>query len=268
MSKAADQEYLLSKQYRDASNLNARVRLHKLFSVNPYGWNRWLFDQFDLPPESRVLEVGCGPGGLWIRNSDRIPEGWRVTLSDFSGGMLKEAVRNLSAIQRNFRLAILDAQCIPFADATFDAVVANHMLYHVPDIPAALKEINRVLKPGCCLYAATNGSDHLQEIKDWKLHFFPDQEDTVWGTPTLRFSMKNGEEQLRKEFGDISFLEYPDTLLVDQVEPIIRYIRSYTKLEETDPRTKQLRHFLQNLISENGSIQITKESGLFRAAKY
>ena len=64
------------------------------------------------------------------------------------------------------------------------------------------------------------------------------------------------------------FQEYPDSLLVDQVEPIIRYIQSYTNLEESDPRINELRDFLQKKITENGSIRITKESGMFVAVKY
>ena len=181
--------------------------------------------------------------------------------------MLQEANNTLGS-SGVFRYVGHDACDIPFPSSLFDAVIANHMIYHIPDISAAFKEIKRVLKSGSCLYAATNGSAHLQEIRDWKSRFFPDQEGPDWGTPTIRFSMENGEELLQQEFGDIRFMEYPDTLLVDQVEPIIRYIRSYTKLEETDPRTKQLRHYLQNQLSENGSIQITKASGMFRAAKY
>ncbi len=51
----------------------------------------------------------------------------------------------------------IDAQSIPFEDETFDAVIANHMLYHVPDRPKAIAEIKRVLKPGGRLIATTIG---------------------------------------------------------------------------------------------------------------
>ena len=64
-----DQEYL-KQEYRDATNLNARIRLHQRFSLNPYGWLRWVFDQLDLPSECRILELGCGPGNLWLENLD------------------------------------------------------------------------------------------------------------------------------------------------------------------------------------------------------
>jgi len=262
-----DLDFLRTNQYKDSSNLSARAYLHQRFSTNQVGWHFWVFNQFDFPQECKILELGCGPGNLWIENRNKIRVDWEISLSDISEGMLQEASNTLGS-SGGFRYVGHDACGIPFPTSVFDAVIANHMLYHLPDIPAALKEIRRVLKPGCCLYAATNGQAHLQEIRDWKSRFFPDQEDPAWGTPTLRFSMDNGEELLQQEFGNIHFIEYPDTLLVDRVEPIIRYIQSYTKLEETDPRTKRLRLFLQNRILENGSIKITKESGLFRAAKY
>ena len=67
MSKLSDQNYLLSKQYKTASNLDARFHLHERFSVNKYGWDRWVFDHFDLPQESRILELGCGPCYLWLQ---------------------------------------------------------------------------------------------------------------------------------------------------------------------------------------------------------
>ena len=60
-----DQEYLRSEQYRDSGNLRARMGLHERFSTNPLGWQRWVFNQFDLMPDSRILELGCGPGRLW-----------------------------------------------------------------------------------------------------------------------------------------------------------------------------------------------------------
>jgi ubiquinone/menaquinone biosynthesis C-methylase UbiE len=265
--KLTDPDSLRTDQYKDSSNLSARAALHQRFSTNQIGWHFWVFDQFNFPEDCKILEVGSGPGYLWQQNQNRFPTSWNLCLSDISIGMLEEARTALGSTMC-YRFAVHDATNIPFPENEFDAIIANHMLYHLPDIPAALKEVKRVLKPNSCLYAATNGPAHLQEIKAWKSQFFPDIENPDWGTPTLRFSMENGEDLLNQDFKDIHFLEYPDSLLVDQVEPIIRYIRSYTKLEETDARTTELRDFLQRQITKNGSIQITKESGMFVAVKY
>src|SRR5262245_37624761 len=87
MTKATSPEYL-RKQYKDSSNLNARIGLHARFSTNPLGFHRWVFDRLQLPMESYVLEVGCGPGALWASNGDRIPVGWDVILTDYSPGMV------------------------------------------------------------------------------------------------------------------------------------------------------------------------------------
>ena len=91
MPQLSDQNYLLQQQYKDASNLNARVRLHARFSTNPYHWFLWIFDQFKIPGQARVLELGCGPADLWRMNLERIPPGWDITLSDFSSGMVDQA---------------------------------------------------------------------------------------------------------------------------------------------------------------------------------
>jgi tRNA1(Val) A37 N6-methylase TrmN6 len=69
----ADPHYV-SDQYKNADNLNARIRLHQLFSTNQYGWQHWLFDQFKLPPRGRILELGCGTGLLWLENLERRPD--------------------------------------------------------------------------------------------------------------------------------------------------------------------------------------------------
>lgn len=63
----ADSNYV-KYQYKNASNLNTRIRLHQEFSTNKYGWQRWLFDQLKFTPQSCVLELGCGAGNLWLEN--------------------------------------------------------------------------------------------------------------------------------------------------------------------------------------------------------
>jgi len=75
-----EQEYL-AEQYKNGSNLNVRLQLHRNFSTNKYGWHRWVFDQFSLPERCRISELGCGTGELWLENLSRIPEGWEIILT-------------------------------------------------------------------------------------------------------------------------------------------------------------------------------------------
>ena len=79
MARPMDDRASVRRAYRDSSKLDARKTLHGRFSTNPHGFHRWVFDQLELPPESRVLELGCGPGYLWQENLHRIPNGWRMT---------------------------------------------------------------------------------------------------------------------------------------------------------------------------------------------
>jgi len=78
--------------------------------------------------------------------------------------MLEEAQESLHDSLCPFTFAVVDAQAIPYPDAHFDAIIANHMLYHVPDRPKALAEIRRALKPGGHFYASTLGANHLREM--------------------------------------------------------------------------------------------------------
>jgi len=76
-----DAKYLRDEQYRDDSNLRARIELHRRFSTEPEPWHRWVFDRLHFPAEAKILEVGCGPGELWLQNADRVPDGWDEIIS-------------------------------------------------------------------------------------------------------------------------------------------------------------------------------------------
>lgn len=192
MSKFTDQQFLKTDQYKDSSNLDARVVIHQRFSTNPYGWFKWVFDTLlKLPVNAKILELGCGHGLLWKENTSRIPTGWNLTLSDLSSGMLDAAWRNLVVTGRAFQFKEIDAQSIPFEDETFDAVIANHMLYHVPDRPKAIAEIKRVLKHGGHLIATTVGENHMQEMLGWyaRVHV-----SKIWESFANPFTLEDGLE--------------------------------------------------------------------------
>jgi ubiquinone/menaquinone biosynthesis C-methylase UbiE len=266
VSRFTDQNYLKTDQYQDARNLNARVNIHDRFSTNPYGWFKWVFDTLvRLPADSRILELGSGPGLLWKSCINRIPGGWKITLSDLSPGMLDAAWRNLVVTGRAFQFKEIDAQSIPFEDETFDVVIANHMLYHVPDRSRALSEIKRVLKPGGHFVATTAGEKHLHEILDW---FRQIHESDAWQMFVVDFTLENGTEQLQHYFSRVTLSRYEDHLQVTEVQPLMDYILSTIKVQEL-PKDKLglLRQNLEEELEEKGSISITKDSGLFHAIK-
>lgn len=260
MSRVSDQAYLLSQQYRTAANLDAWIALHTRFSTNAYGWFRWLFDHLQPSPRSRILELGCGTGRLWLEDMARIPEGWDVTLSDFSMGMLQGARGNLRHGRRPFAFAVIDAQAIPYGDASFDAVIANHMLYHAPDRAKALAEIRRVLRPGGRLYASTLGQAHLQELN--ALLPGPHQFDfRVYG-----FDLENGRAELAPWFSTVTLHRYDDALVITEAEPLVAYLLSSRVASELDDGTRaDLATRVEHELALRGAIHVTKDSGLFEA---
>jgi ubiquinone/menaquinone biosynthesis C-methylase UbiE len=257
-SRFSDPEYLRNEQYRDASNLNARTELHVRFRTNKtQSWFGWLFDHYQVPPDARLLELGSGPGRLWVHNLNRIPAGWTIALSDFSPGMVAEQRQNLGASGR-FTFEVIDAQSIPYPDGTFDAVIANHMLYHVPDRPKALAEIRRVLKPGGRLYAATNGSTHLREIPDLVRRSRLDLPERMGNCSP--FTLDNGAEQLAPFFAEVQMERFPNALAVTEAEPLAAYILSTSEKVDPAPLIAFLR---EELARTGGVITITTDGGLF-----
>lgn len=105
-----------------------------------------IIDALEVDPGARVLEIGCGPGYFSPALAAAVPHG-EVVLSDLQSEMLVHARQRLSAFE-HARVAQLDATCLPFADATFDAVLVVLMLGEVPDRAQCLSECRRVLRSG------------------------------------------------------------------------------------------------------------------------
>lgn len=259
------------EQYENASNLRARIKIHELYSTNKYGWMRWFFEKFDIPQNSRILELGCGDASLWYNNLDRIPRDWDITLTDFSLGMLGDAVQKLGKSSKRFKFKLMDAQDITFKNDSFDVVIADHMLYHVPDIEKAFKEIKRVLKPQGYLFASTVGKSHMAEMREILGKFDSKLITTKSWDETRKFQLENGKQQISRWFSDVIMERYKDSLEVTDAVPLIDYIFSMpgnVKESFDKDKLKQLTQMVQNIIHKNGEIHITKDTGYFKARKY
>lgn len=260
---------LLAAQYHDATNLDARIALHQRFSTNPLGWHRWIFEQFEFPHNSRVLEIGCGSGALWRDNRERIPAGWRLALSDFSDGMVRDARGRLDPPDR-FRFLRADARSLPFPGEHFDAVIANHMLYHVPDRARALAELRRVLRPGGRFYASTVGARHLAELEALTRAFDRALAADIFDEFTPAFLLDNGLPEVEAVFPGATMRVYPDALEVTEVAPLVAYVASTASARYAwarDHLAAFARHVEREMAARGGVIHITKESGLFVARR-
>lgn len=101
-----------------------------------------------LQPDMHVLDCGCGPGGISVTLASLVPQG-RVVGIDIEDSQLdmgrQEAQRGGIG---NVEFHHASVYALPFADATFDAVLAHAFLYHLAEPMKALRELWRVLKPG------------------------------------------------------------------------------------------------------------------------
>ena len=206
------------EQYRTSANLGTRISIHDKYSTNKQGFGNWITAQYTFPEGASVLELGCGTGSMWQGKEDLIRRCGRLILTDFSAGMLDKARENLCEYS-GIEFQCVDIQHIPFQDHSFDAVMAHMMLYHVPDLEQGLREVRRVLKEGGTFYCATYGENG---IMGWICETFGDY--GVTDQTNHRFTLQNGEAQLRPFFGDVKRELYEDSLAVTNVEDMADYI--------------------------------------------
>lgn len=263
MSLLQDPEYLLTKQYRTPSNLNSRINLHSKYSTNKYGWFKWVFDHFQFSTGDRILELGCGPGDLWFENHERIPVDSYIALSDFSIGMVTQTQDSLAEIPVHFDYFVIDGPTIPFTDDLFDAVIANHCVYHFSDRQKAFSEIKRVLKPGGTFYSTTVGKNHLLEIAEL-VSKFRIRIDDAFEREENPFTLESGWAQLKSWFGEVQIYRYVDSLLVTKPEPLVDFVLSTSQFGLNEDQQLEFTKFIKNNIEEvGGALWIHKDSGIF-----
>lgn len=96
--------------------------------------------------QGRILETACGTGIVTRALVAALPEGVTIVATDLNEPMLDHAASQLPSPRVSWQQA--DAQSLPFADSTFDAVVCQFGVMFFPDKPRAFAEAYRVLKPG------------------------------------------------------------------------------------------------------------------------
>lgn len=263
----SDADHLRERQYKDPINLSARMALHAKYVRAAEPWHAWLVGCIPWPDGARVLEVGCGTGALWAGAAPLLPH-IRLTLTDLSPGMLDAAIRVVDGLDR---IELVEARTadtldLPFDDGAFDVVVANHMLYHLPDIPRGVTGLARVLDPGGALLAATNGAHHVDAVADLSRQVFGwSSSDWV----AQRFGKENGAALLSTAFGSVEWHEHPSTMLVTDPSDVEAYITSSTAAQAASPEARAGLHRAveERFRSAGGALEVRTESGCFVARR-
>lgn len=223
-------------------------------------------DRVDLPGlavaalagvRGTVLDAGCGLGTYAQRLRRDRPD-LAVLALDLSAGMVPEVVA--------------DVQRLPLADASVDAALAMHMLYHVPDIETAAAELRRVVVDGGVVLASTNGRTDKQEIGRLWAEAVADLTGTALVEPDAdaRFTLDDGH-LLRTAFGSVEVSVFDRETVVPEVEPVVAFVDSMRGLSEQDlpdgvtweAFLGRVRERVQGAVERDGAFRFTSQVGLF-----
>lgn len=169
-----------------------------------------------------VLDAGCGPGGYVAATRQRIGSQGAIVGLDLNIERVATADTGAGIVG--------DVEALPFDGGVFDVVLAMHMLYHVPDVEAAVREFRRVLRAGGTLLVSTNSVRDEPEVIDLFLR--------AGGTDTSafgdwRFCVENAGGFLRGPFDDVELHTEESTLDVPVPGPVVNSFDSQKYLLES-----------------------------------
>jgi ubiquinone/menaquinone biosynthesis C-methylase UbiE len=263
VERAAAPEYLRD-QYATPEKLDIRIQAHQCYSERPDDFLEWVLDHLDPKPGESVVDVGCGRGSYHI---PLVQRGVRVILAlDTSAGMVSTSQQQASAHALPVVAIEASAERIPVPDASYDLGMANHVLFHVADVSAALRELWRVLKHAGRAVLTTAGASSAARLES--LH--RDASERLGYRPTGRvidrFNMEH-VDLVRSVFPTAQRYIRDDAFLFPSTDVTLRYYASgMVDAIENRPVDNAHRDRLLRQVGEGIDAIIARE-GVFRYPK-
>lgn len=271
---APDKGRLVRESYATDGPLSVRIETHRRYSRPPVDLPTWALDRHTWRGDETVLDIGAGTGQYLAPLRQRIPRG-RIVAGDLAMGMLRDL--RAKGVPGGARLVNADAEALPLADASCDAVVASYVLFFVPDIPRAVAEAHRVLRPGGALLAVTLAHVYMEELHaamDRALARLGAPHGTRWGDGAKRFTLESGLPYLTSRFR-VTPHRHESALVFPSAEPVAAYADSSRDVIKDDlppGRTwdeflAALREVVESEIAAHGEFRVSKAAGVLIAVK-
>jgi len=215
---------LTGSAYADDRHLRSRMAIYAY--AETAGDPQWRTSVVPWDGTQVVADVGCG-NGFDLRQI--VPQGrCRHAIGlDLSAGMLRS--HSLEELRRSGRLSLVqaDAQRLPLPGESVDVAMAMHMLYHVPDTAAAIRELRRITKRGGTVLASTNSTAHLTEVNELLDKAISSQLGRqVQAMPAHSFTTQTGAAMLSREFSSVTLRTFDVPLSIPSAHPVLTYVDS------------------------------------------
>ncbi len=258
---------IAKEAYKNTDPLEKRRALYQ-FATPAYTVDETAESLLNLQGSEQILDVGCGTGAFVLRLGKNWPK-LSVVGVDLSAAMFADAERCSQSIDTKVTFQTGDIAALPFPSRSFDRVTALHMLYHVPDIDAAVGELSRVVSASGLVLISANSIRSKPMLRTLLDSIKLLLEPSVLADTSDRFNIESGDEILGKYFKNVHLEKFDSKLVLPSIEPYLDYFESLKSLwiptpSETNWQSAMLkaREFLShNLVA--GTLQDTSTFGIF-----
>jgi SAM-dependent methyltransferase len=216
----------MTERFTDRTVLTTEAYADPTRLVTRYSLYRYRRPQFDLPAATAelmhdvpgpIVDVGCGPGRhVAALRTDRPQR--TVVAMDLSPGMARVA---------GAPAAVADITALPLADASCGGLLAMHMLYHVPDPEAGVRELARAKAPGGTVLIATNAEDDKEALYTVCRAAAADVPEAAdWRRVSRRFELARAEDVAGRYFASVRRLDYTGDIVIADPEPVVAFVES------------------------------------------
>jgi len=272
---APDKTRLVTEAYATDEPLLVRIETHRRYSVPAIDLPAWALDRCLWRGDETALDIGTGSGQYLAPLRQRVPRG-RIIAGDLAPGMLRDlAARGAPG---DAVLLNADAEALPLADGSCDVILASYVMFFIPDIPRAVSDIHRVLRPGGALLAVTMAPVYLDELRvaiNRALAKLGATGEPYQNELHDRFNLDNGPAYLTPPFSRTSVHRFESAFVFPEVEPVLAYVTSMRDAIgghvpphcAWDEFIAALRDVVQAEIAAHGEFRVSKNAGALVATK-